>query len=113
MSIREIDLAQFHDFARQQIAAGRGDVSLTSLAEQWELRQQSGELTKLSSQQDSRVARARAYVDELARQQGVVQIRTADELRFEFLNSDAEFEEFLAAVNAGRRDDHFRDPLND
>lgn len=113
MSIREIDLAQFNDFARQQIAAGRGDVSMTSLAEQWERHQQSGGLIELSSQQDSRVARARAYVDELARQQGVVQIRTADELRFEFLNSDAELEEFLAAVNAGRRDDHFRDPLND
>jgi hypothetical protein len=113
MSIREIDLAQFHDFARQQIAAGRGDVSLTSLAEQWERQQQSRELTESSSQQDSRVARARAYVDQLARQQGVVQIRTADELRFDLLNSEAEVEEFLAAVNAGRRDDHFRDLLND
>ncbi len=41
MSIREIDLAQFSEFARQQIEAGRGDVSLSSLVEQWERRQQS------------------------------------------------------------------------
>lgn len=41
MSIREIDLAQFNEFARQQIEAGRGDVSLSTLAEQWERRQQS------------------------------------------------------------------------
>ena len=35
MSIREVDLAQFSDFAREQIRAGQADVSLTSLAEQW------------------------------------------------------------------------------
>jgi hypothetical protein len=39
MSIREIDLAQFHEFARRQIEAGLTDVSLTSLAERWELNQ--------------------------------------------------------------------------
>jgi hypothetical protein len=33
MSIREIDLSQFDEFTRQPIEAGRGDVSLSSLAE--------------------------------------------------------------------------------
>ena len=38
MSIREIDLVQFSDFAREQIRVGEADVSLTLLAEQYCLR---------------------------------------------------------------------------
>ncbi len=113
MSIRDIDLALFSDFARQQIEAGRGDVSLTSLAEQWERRQQSLQATEPSSHPNPQVARARAYVDDLARQQGVTPVRNAADLRFEFLDSQDEFDDFLAAVKAGRQADILRDTLND
>ena len=77
MSIREVDLAQFSDFAREQIRAGQ------------------------------------AYVEELARQQGVTTIRSAKDLRCEFLESDEELDEFLTAVKAGRHEDKVRDPLNE
>ena len=113
MSIREIDLAQFNDFARQQIAAGRGEVSLASLAEQWERHHRPCEATESLRHENPRVANARAYVHELAQQQGIVQAQTADELRFDFLDSDEELDDFLGAVKAGRKEDHFRDPLND
>lgn len=113
MSIREIDLAQFNDFARQQIEAGRGDVTLASLAEQWERCQQSLQESDVIQHHNPQVAKARAYVDELARQQGVVPIRTAQDLRFDFLDSEEELEDFLAAVRAGRKEDIARDPLND
>ena len=114
MSIREIDIAQFSEFARKQIEAGRGDVSLTALAEQWERHQKSNG-TSSSSQQhpNAQVARARAYVDELARQQGVQPVRSAADIRFDFLDSTEELDEFLTAVKAGRHEDSFKDPLND
>ena len=112
MSITEVDLAQFSDFAREQIRAGQADVSLTSLAEQWERRQQSTQTTE-STHPDAQVAKARAYVEELARQQGVTTIRSAKDLRCEFLESDEELDEFLTAVKAGRHEDKVRGPLND
>ena len=112
MSIREVDLAQFSDFAREQIRAGQADVSLTSLAEQWERRQQSIQVTS-PTHPDTQVAKARAHVEELARQQGVTAIRSAEELRCEFLGSEEELDEFLAAVKAGRHEDNVRDPLNE
>lgn len=99
MSIREVDLAQFSDFAREQIRAGRADVSLTSLAEQWERRQQSTQ-TAESKHPDAQVAKARTYVEELARQQGVTTIRSAKDLRCEFLESEEEYDDFLTAVKA-------------
>ena len=112
MSIREIDLTRLSEFAREQIQSGRADVSLTSLAEQWERRQQANETTT-AVHPDRQVARARAYVDELASQQGVAPIRCASDLRFDFLNSGAELDEFLSAVKAGRNEASLRDPLND
>ena len=112
MSIREVDLAQFSDFAREQIRAGQADVSLTSLAEQWERRQQSKPATE-SMHPNAQVAKARAYVEELASQQGVTAIRSDEDLRCDFLESEEELDEFLAAVKAGRREDKVRDPLND
>lgn len=113
MSIREVDLLQFSDFAREQIRAGQADVSLTSLAEQWERRQQSKHATKPSQHPNPQVANARAYVEELARQQGVTTIRSAEDLRFEFMESEEGLDDFLAAVKAGRQEDNIRDPLND
>lgn len=62
---------------------------------------------------NAQVAKARAYVEELASQQGVTAIRSAEDLRCDFLESDEELDEFLAAVKAGRREDKVRDPLND
>jgi hypothetical protein len=113
MSSREIDLAQFNDFVRQQIQSGHGEVSLTSLAEQWERRQQSIQPTEPAPHPNPQVARARAYVDELARQQGVTLVQNAEDLRFEFMDSQDELDDFLAAVKAGRQEDNLRDPLND
>ena len=113
MSSREIDLARFSEFAREQIQSGRADVSLTSLAEQWERRQQANGTSGTAVHPDRQVARARAYVDELANQQGVTPIRNVADLRFDFLNSEAELDEFLSAVKAGRHEESVRDPLND
>lgn len=113
MSIREIDLAQFSEFARQQIEAGRGDVSLSSLVEQWERRQQSIQVHESPEHRNPQVARARAYVEILAQQQGVVPVRSADDLRFDFLNSSQELDEFLSTIRAARQQDKVRDPLND
>lgn len=59
------------------------------------------------------MARARASVDELASQQGVTPIHSVSDLRFNFLNSEAELEEFLSAVKAGRDEESVRDSLND
>ena len=111
MSIREVDLAQFNDFAREQIRAGQADVSLTSLAEQWERRQQAKPATE-SMHPNAQVAKARAHVEELARQQGVTAICSAEDLRCDFLGSDEELDEFLAAVKAGRHEDKVRDLLS-
>jgi len=112
MSIREIDIAQFSEFAREQIQSGTG-VSLTSLAEQWERRQQSGIRSSIGEHSKPQVTKARAQVEDLARQQGVMPIRSAADLRFEFLESDAELDDFLSAVKAGRKEDIVRDPLNE
>ncbi len=113
MSIRDIDLAQFNEFARQQIEAGRADVSLSSLAEQWERRQPSIQVHESAEHHNPQVARARAYVEILAQQQGVLPIRSAEDLRFDFLNSGEELDDFLSAIKAARQQDKVRDPLND
>jgi hypothetical protein len=113
MSIREIDLAQFNEFARQQIEAGRGDVSLSTLAEQWERRQQSIQVHEKPEHRNPQVARARAYVEILAQQQGVVPVQSAEDLRFDFLSSSDELDDFLGAIKAARQQDKVRDPLND
>ncbi|MBL8808580.1 MAG: hypothetical protein JNM43_00265 [Planctomycetaceae bacterium] len=113
MSIREIDLAQFNEFARQQIESGRGDVSLSSLAEQWERRQQSIQVHENAEHRNPQVARARAYVEILARQQGVAPVRSAEDLRFDFLNPRDDLDDFLRAIKAARQQDKVRDPLND
>jgi len=111
MSIREIDIAQFSEFAREQIQSGT-DASLTSLAEQWERRQQSNIRSSIGEHPKPQVTRARARVEDLAHQQGVTPIRSAADLRFEFLESDAELDDFLSAVQAGRKEYTVRDPLN-
>lgn len=113
MSIREIDLAQFHEFARQQIEAGKGDVSLATLAELWERRQQPIHVHESSDYRSSQVARARAYLEVLAQQQGVIPVRSPDDLRFDFLDSSDELDDFLSAIQMARRQDRSRDPLND
>ena len=113
MSIREVDLAQFHEFAREQIQTGRGDFSLTDLAEQWERRVKLTASSAFLQHPNAKVAKARAHVEELARQQGVVPIRSAEDVRFGFLDSRDEFDDFLATVNAGRHEVDTRDPLND
>jgi len=112
MSIREIDIAQFSEFAHEQIQSGK-DVSLTSLAELWERRQQSNSRSSIGEHSKPHVTRARAHVEDLARQQGVTPIRSASDLRFKFLESDAELDDFLSAVKAGRKEDTVRDSLNE
>lgn len=108
MSIREVDLAQFHEFAREQIQAGRGDFSLIDLAEQWERRVELTESSAFPQHPNAKVAKAREHVEELARQQGVVPIRSVEDIRFGFLDSRDEFDDFLAAVNAGRHEASYR-----
>ena len=112
MSIRDIDLALFSDFARQQIEAGRGGVSLTSLAEQWERRQQSLQATEPSSHPNPQVASAHMSMNWPVNK-GVTLVRNAEDLRFELLDSQNELDDFLAAVKAGRQEDILRDTLND
>ena len=46
MSIGEVGLAQFCDFAREQIYPGPADVSLTSLAARWAHRQPSNQVSE-------------------------------------------------------------------
>ncbi len=113
MSIREIDLAQFHEFARRQIEAGLTDVSLTSLAERWELNQKLAHSSGAVTHPNPRVASARAYARGLAQKQGVLPVLSADQLQCDFLNSVDELDEFLTAVKTGRQEMNLRDPLND